>query len=303
MFGHLCEEVSFPGSSFLYLLIYSFHMPAFVFISGYCCSKSDGKRLVVRYLYPYVVFQTLYIALSKYGAHQDVVFQYTTPYWILWYLLALFAWNAMLLLMGDFRRTGKYVIILTGVVSLLIGYADSVSYFLSLSRILALSPFFFAGYYIKNMKPWLLGNRAQGFGAFLGSISLLGVFLVILVLYRNQQHLLPSWAFFARPYRALNYAAFHRLFFDVTATTIILFLCLFVPNKRIPIITTLGQSTMEIFLLHGFLVRFVNYKNIVEASSAPLVCVILITLIVVGVCSVKPVKKLVRPLIVWPLKK
>ena len=64
--GHLCEVIKFPYSSYLYLLIYSFHMPAFVFLSGFCSSREVHYDKIARnYVYPYVVFQILYVLFDR----------------------------------------------------------------------------------------------------------------------------------------------------------------------------------------------------------------------------------------------
>ena len=46
--GHLLEICgSFPGAGFLYRTIYSFHMPAFLFLSGYLPVLTGGRLFSV----------------------------------------------------------------------------------------------------------------------------------------------------------------------------------------------------------------------------------------------------------------
>ena len=60
--GHLLEVSSpFPGKDVLYKLIYSCHMPVFIFISGFF-AKFHSSKIVFHQIYPYVLFQGLYIA-------------------------------------------------------------------------------------------------------------------------------------------------------------------------------------------------------------------------------------------------
>lgn len=49
VFGHLLEL--FPGAEKLYRVIYSFHMPAFLFLSGYF-ARLDLRRLWPQLLRP-----------------------------------------------------------------------------------------------------------------------------------------------------------------------------------------------------------------------------------------------------------
>ena len=56
--GHLFELRNQGFINFLVILIYFFHMPAFVFCSGYF-SKPRNKKAIVKFLLLYLVIQTL----------------------------------------------------------------------------------------------------------------------------------------------------------------------------------------------------------------------------------------------------
>lgn len=58
----------------VYTVVYSFHMPAFIIISGYFSRSFDMRpdrlrRLVTGVLVPYVVFETAYSLFKRYGDH------------------------------------------------------------------------------------------------------------------------------------------------------------------------------------------------------------------------------------------
>ena len=66
VFGHIIQHLksSIPLADVLYQWVYLFHMPAFVFVSGFF-AKGSGKKsyimkLVKRILLPYVIFQVFY---------------------------------------------------------------------------------------------------------------------------------------------------------------------------------------------------------------------------------------------------
>ena len=83
--GHLIEVLPFSYSRHLYVLIYSFHMPVMAFISGMFCKLDDKmpKRIVQGCVYPYLVFQTLYLIFSNFVLREPIDYRYTTPYWLL----------------------------------------------------------------------------------------------------------------------------------------------------------------------------------------------------------------------------
>ena len=147
--GHLLEQVFFPGSGALYRLIYTFHMPAFAFLSGLCFRKKPFSHLVKTLLYPYFLFQTLFLLFDAYEKHAPLEMQYTTPYWALWYLLALFFWRLMANSLNFSVPAAKFFVPCGLAVALLAGLDSSIGYYLSLSRCLVLFPFFLAGAWIQ----------------------------------------------------------------------------------------------------------------------------------------------------------
>ena len=65
-------------------------------------------------------------------------------------------------------------------------------------------------------------------------------------------------------YAKLQYHVGIRLFLAVVALVWILtfhFVLRPLANVRIPLITTLGQNTLPVFLLHGFIVKLIAYKH------------------------------------------
>ena len=59
--AHLIEiSAPFEGKQQLYTLIYSFHMPVFIFLSGFF-AKHSSEKIAFHLLYPYLLFQGLYL--------------------------------------------------------------------------------------------------------------------------------------------------------------------------------------------------------------------------------------------------
>lgn len=299
VFGHLCEQVSFKNSSFFYVLIYSFHMPAFSFISGYCCKKIPGEKLVVKYLYPYFVFQTGYIIFDKYILHKEIYFQYTTPYWLLWYLLALFFWNLIISVFSDTEEVIKKLIVVSIILAFVIGYDSSIAYYLSLSRVLVMFPFYICGYYIKIKGYKIFEDNKKNIPNWLKYLSLCSAIFVCYILYRNQNILQAAWAYHSQPYQVLNYNIWTRICFMIIAIVFITLLCIFVSGKKWFIITEIGQNTLSIFLLHGFILRYLAYKNILQKFPYSGFTIVVLSIIILWILSRKIVNILLYPFINW----
>ena len=58
--GHCLLKFSTPLTENLFRFFYSFHMPAFIFITG-MMAKFDKRKILKHLLFPYVVFQILYL--------------------------------------------------------------------------------------------------------------------------------------------------------------------------------------------------------------------------------------------------
>ena len=120
--GHLFELRNQGFINFFVILIYFFHMPAFVFCSGYF-SRPRNKKAIVKFLLLYLVIQTLYYLFYNYCLGKNRELTYCTPYRTLWFLIALFVWNVLLIFFDTNNYKKQILIILSSIIlGLLIGY-------------------------------------------------------------------------------------------------------------------------------------------------------------------------------------
>jgi fucose 4-O-acetylase-like acetyltransferase len=92
VFGHFLlpyRSVSLVGKVFN--LIYLFHMPAFVFVSGYLSRiVSDNRKSVIKLCFAYLIFNSLMMVYS--AIYEGITPSLLKPYYSYWYLLALIAY-------------------------------------------------------------------------------------------------------------------------------------------------------------------------------------------------------------------
>ncbi len=154
VFGHMLELFMGKNDGFkvIYLVIYSFHMPLFAFISG-VFARYSPEKIRNHLIYPYVVFQILYLLFANLVLEKEAEVQFTTPYWLLWYLFASIAWNLLLPLVqgGGFTWRKKAVVLTAAFLAgILIGFDDKAGYYLSFSRIVEFFPYFLMGAYYRE---------------------------------------------------------------------------------------------------------------------------------------------------------
>ena len=146
--GHFIEPC-YTNNLFLTVLkwiIFSFHMPAFIFISGYFSKKDMGlAKLTQKLVIPYFVFELIYYFLYVFVIHKETGLYFNRPKFSLWYLMALFFWR---IITPYFQKIpGNLLIAVTG--GLLIGFTQLGNFF-SIPRTLFFYPFFLAGYYFQE---------------------------------------------------------------------------------------------------------------------------------------------------------
>lgn len=132
---------------FIWYGITIFHMPAFIFVSGYLSKKpQDVLKNVKNLLIPYILGYTLTWA-SQIWLGNRMDFELLRPSGtVMWYVLALFAYRLTIEAFGRIR----FIVPLSIVFALWAGTRAEFSTFLSASRIVVFFPFFAAGYLWKS---------------------------------------------------------------------------------------------------------------------------------------------------------
>lgn len=300
--GHLMEIVKLPQGKYIYLIIYSFHMPAFAFLSGCCYKGYDAGRIVKAYIYPYVIFQSLYLLFDRYVLGGSAVWQYSRPYWIMWYLLAMAGWNMVTSFFYTQTPWKKVIGFLTALfLALLAGYDNNIGYVLSLSRMVVFFPFYLTGVYLKNNIDFFLQWRSKpGFSnRVVTGTSLFLAGAVIYILYWKQNSIMKKWLYQSYSYEKGGYDLGIRLLCLCGAFILLMLLCLVIPNRKIKFFTCLGQNTMPIFLLHGFLIKWLQSTSFMVKDKYPWLFMTGAFLLIIGILSRKVVARVCAPLMKW----
>ncbi|WP_314175208.1 acyltransferase family protein [Streptomyces winkii] len=131
----------------LYFVLYAFHMPAFIIVSGYLSRSFEGKprqikRLITGVLVPYVVFQTVYTFFMRWASdNPDREFHYQEPGFALWFLIALFLWR----LTTPLWKSMRWPLPVALAVAVAAGVTPSINSDLNLMRVAAFLPYFVLG--------------------------------------------------------------------------------------------------------------------------------------------------------------
>lgn len=297
--GHLLElDMGYGINKLIYVIIYTFHMPVFVFISGYFANFSI-RKIVEKLLYPYFLFQMLYLLFDKHFINTETTIQFLTPYWLLWYLLAMIVWTLTIpIIKGETIRKRVIILGITILAAILIGYENAIGRILSLSRIFVFFPFFVCGYYARRWNSATV-YRIQLQKAFKAYkeliIAVIGICITLVVIYciGHYSEIDRNWLYEAVSYRDGAYTMGLRMLHLSIATIWLAWLLLVMPNKNIPILTNIGINTMPIFLMHGFIIKMIGkYKSVIEYKNYEYLVLLLLLGCILLLLSSKPFCKL-----------
>lgn len=288
VFGHLLELfIGFSDIKIIYLIIYSFHMPAFVFISGYLykAKKTSIQKIFVKY----IVFQLIYIlfaiiVLKENFAFKEIIFK---PYWIMWYLFSLGVWNIIMkILKPSSKKSYLIILAISLIISLLIGFVDKIGYDFSLSRIIVFFPYFVLGTFIRNyydiekIKSNSKGKvkNCKDYKSNIYSVIpfILCTISVIAIIFSSKG--ISSSSFYGSlPYNLSGTNIIFRLCSYIIGISFICFFIRIIPNKEYKF-TIIGQKTESIYLLHGFMILVIKMyinKYFVSEQCCGVVLIIL----------------------------
>ena len=225
--------------------IYIFHMPLFIFISGYLSHKKTNREFLKsswKILEPFVIFQVIARGIDALEGEPITLINLLTPRYVLWYLLSLFFWRLILqTLPNKILNNTTLVLISTFIISVLAGFLP-FNNFLSLQRTFAFLPFFFMGYYMRGKNLFLPSKYKTLY------LCLFIITIAIPIFFSNYL----GDVFRINPYDGIE-GAYKRVFaFVISIPMSILFMSI-CPNFQWT--AKQGRFTLQYFIYHAFLVK------------------------------------------------
>ncbi len=292
------------GLHSLYMWIFTFHMPLFVFVTGYFAKSSlfdkSGRKVLLQIGMQYVIFQTLYSVLDiTVFQVKNIHHSFFAPYLLLWFLASHFCWRLVLISMRKCSPLQQLAIsVLLGV---LVGYLQLDGVWLSFSRTFVFLPFFVAGYHFSFTALETFLTREVRIAGIALSAGLL------LALYFGGGSLIPGWLYGSMTYMQLDQQEWYAGLLRLSVYLLQLFagavFLSFVP-KQASRITDYGRRTLYVFLLHGLIIRLAaasplyDYIHTGAASLALIAGAVILTVLL----SQPVVRKWTSPAIEPPVQ-
>ncbi|MEU8599588.1 acyltransferase family protein [Streptomyces parvulus] len=243
----------------LYRVLYTFHMPAFIVISGYFSRSFDlsprrVKRLITGVAVPYVVFEIAYTLHRRASEDPQSDFSLLDPTYLLWFLCALFVWR----LTTPIWQTIRWPLPISLAIAGLASVTPSIGNDLNMQRVLQFLPCFVLGLVLRPEHFRLVRRRAARIAAVPVVVAALAV------AWWSVPRMETGWFYrnAAMTDTGLPWWSGAIVTIALFGCSVVLTACFFawVPGRRMWF-TALGAGTIYGYLLHGFLVKEGSYTD------------------------------------------
>lgn len=277
--------------SHLWIVIYSFHMPLFIFVNGFFArkSKKPAEMKSIKMLKYYLLMQILFVIGNYMILGEELeISVLADPAYCCWYLLFLvYAYLFAKILPNETVSVVKWIIISLGL-SLIIGFDVSVGHAYAVGRTFYFLPYFLMGALWADMKKEFDSKKIQ-------KIVYLAVLVIVFIIiwklgdakwfnravfsgHQSYWSLYPDHIFWGLTNKMAAY---------MLAIFISFFVLKIIPHRK-TIFCFLGRHTLLIYLVHIFLfkmefylikdMRFVENK---EINSAFILLLLVVSLVVI----------------------
>ena len=286
--GHfLYSRTDLRPVTLITMAIYTFHMPAFAFVSGYW-SKSERSRSfgqLARLGVAYVLFNGIFMLWAAVRG-SDVLITY--PYYSFWYIIALIVWR---LSVGWVAKV-PLALPASVVLAFAIGFWVDAGNVFAFGRTIAFYPFFLAGY----LMPREWGERLEDIrpllkvlvGGLILAVGAVAIFLSYRMFHFGEADVMMEP--FARQHDAIVRAAIFAIAAIVTVGILVI-----TPDVKVPLLTTIGKNSLVVYLFHRYVVLVYEHAVAPGLSARMLILTALgATLVTMVVLGNQPVATLVN---------
>lgn len=295
--GHYTQQFRADNETLqrIYVFIYSFHMPIFIFVTGLFSKKTVDEKNIKKAL-PYLTCffaTTLILFITKALLGWSPVFELFSPSGISWYLMSMFFMFLITMLIKDYKP--QYIFVLSLIIGVMCGFVQTENPdFFTWMRTLTFYPFFCLGYISDREK---IENATNKISIKITAVIFFVSIYLLIYFYPKQANkisrLNTARHTFSELGRFAPYGWELRLLTYAISFAAIFLLISLIPRKRIKGFTSLGERTLGIYMFHYVIIYTAAYvlkiQNIFKSTSdiGFAYFIILIAILTAYICSNK----------------
>lgn len=289
--GHIIDFATAESDVYksIFLFIYSFHMPLFIFLSGLFNKNRDTKKKVISFIFLGFAIKII-LSLANLLISGKASFALLRDGGLPWFMFVMGAFYLISYILRDTDK--KLVLIISVLIACFVGYDSSVGDYLYISRTVVFYPFFVLGEMIPSGKLTVLNHnkmlKVVGMAVLLvwGAICLFCVddvyILRALFTGRNPFSANPAFEKLGMLYRLLCYV--------ITSIVTFCIICV-APSRRLPLISNYGSKTIQVYFWHWPVILLMEKAGILDVLFGTVygkIVAMVIGVIITVVLSMKP---------------
>ncbi len=269
--------------NYTYSFIFIFHMPLFIFITGFFSKNivTKNRNKILNYIVLYLIMQSIELIITK------AKFTIVKPAYTLWYIQSIIIYNLLVPIIHKMKPISACI--LSFIIGLIIGFDNNANTIASLSRTFVMLPFFVMGYFMnEEMLNKIKSRRNIIFAVIFLILLAISIPYIIGKPIKMPRNLLLAQTSYSNM-KLGKMGILYRTFWYVLATITSLSILLIVPKKKLPIISKFGTRTLQVYCLHSIICLLLKNTELYAKidTRLELICLGISAIIVTTILSFK----------------
>ena len=256
--GHFADQFTDVSNIYdsIFLFIYSFHIPLFIFISGLMFKNKDITSKAIFFMSIGFAYKIVSAIVERLLGTVKVEFFLLWDGGLSWFMFALAAYMVILKIIE--KQNKEYILVFSIVLACFVGYDPGIGDFLYLSRIIIFFPFFLSGVLLQNVDIVRFKDKNSKYEFLAGVIVLVWLGLCI---YEVDRVYGLRYLFTGRnPFfpQIMSYAPLARLVSYIISFGMCFAFIMLIPNQRMFLITDMGKNSINVYFWHMHIYYILN---------------------------------------------
>lgn len=275
----------------IYLIIYTFHMPAFIFVSGLFSKKAvNGDKFPTKRVFAFIMLYFMTRVVNTFPNmllfHREIKFDIFSIESMPWYMLAMAIWYAITWAIKNIDV--KYVLTVSIILACFAGYMKGDVDFLAVLRVITFFPFFYCGYILdpEKIESFTAKKPVRIFSALYLAAFSVGCFVKFNFAIKFYPLIVGRQKYSALEYSDYGYIL--RFLYYIGVGLMVLAVISLCPRKEFKI-TKYGKLTLQIYAFHRTIVYMLDSAGVLDMIQGifpgwELIIVVLAVLITAVLC-------------------